>query len=457
MITLNRDIVNKYNVAGPRYTSYPTAVTWTDEVTEDMYIQKLKQFAETDKTLSLYIHIPFCQSMCSFCACSVLIRKKEDKFGDEYLRYLFKEIELVSKYIKKKAKIKQLHWGGGTPTFLTNAQITRLFRKLEDHFEIDFNSEIAIEIDPRTIDYDKLKLLRSLGFNRVSMGVQDFDSDVQKKINRIQPLELVERTSQWCRELKFYSLNYDLIYGLPAQTTEKFSKTINRVIDLKPDRIALYSFAYVPWLKKHQTKIAESDLPDYEAKLTLFLNSREQLTQNNYNAIAMDHFALDNDELSKAYQNNALYRNFMGYTVKPADEFIGLGLTSIGYIENTFTQNQHILHKYYASLNSNHLPIAKGKILMEDDLIRQWVITSLMCHFKINKKVFFENFKKNFDSYFYHEQKHINDCIENGLMTIMESTLNVTELGKIFIRNMCMGFDNYLKEGTQQPRFSKTI
>jgi len=335
--------------------------------------------------------------MCTYCGCNVVIRKHEDKFGDEYLDHLFLEIDLVAKHIGKKMPVKQFHWGGGTPTFLNEGQIERLFHKVTEHFDVDPDGEIAIEIDPRTIDASKVKKLRALGFNRISMGVQDFDPKVQEAVNRRQSFEMVQEYTNLCRDLKFRSLNFDLIYGLPFQTQESFLKTVSKVIALKPDRIALYSFAYVPWLKKHQNKIEQDSLPSSDAKLDIFLSARSEFLANGYQSIAMDHFALESDDMAKAFNNGTLYRNFMGYTLKPADEYIGLGLTSISYLENTYIHNGKVLPEYYKLLGSGKLPVERGKILTEDDRIRQWTINHLICQFHIDKNVFKEQFQVGFN------------------------------------------------------------
>lgn len=456
-IVIDKATIIKYDVPGPRYTSYPTAPVWSDEVNEDVYINQLKAFGQTDKTLSLYIHIPFCQSMCTFCACSVLIRKAEKKYGDEYLQHLFREIELISKYIGKRPVVRQLHWGGGTPTFLTEEQIQQLFLKIQRHFDVDLSGEIAIEIDPRTITRKKIETLKKLGFNRISMGIQDFDADVQKGINRIQSLAMVKEVYQWCRDYEFDSINFDLIYGLPHQTQESFTETSKRIIDMRPDRIAFYSFAYVPWLKKHQTKIDTATLPDNDEKLDIFLNAREHFLDSGYQAIAMDHFALDNDELAKAFNNGKLHRNFMGYTVKPADEFIGLGLTAIGFLQNTFIQNAKLLQDYYDRLAAGQLPVERGKRLDQDDCIRQWTINSLMCQFCLDKQNFQKLFGVNFEDYFRDEQGYIFRCAEDELLENSQNFLKVTELGKIFIRNICMGFDKYLRREQESKKFSRTV
>ncbi len=456
-LTIDKNTIKKFDIAGPRYTSYPTAPVWSNEVNEGVYIEKLKNLGQSDKSLSLYMHIPFCQTLCSFCGCSVVIRKREEKYGDQYLERLFKEIDLVRKYIGDKKLIKQFHWGGGTPTYLSERQIERLFNKVEENFILDFESEIAIEIDPRTIDQPKVKKLKALGFNRISMGVQDFDQKVQGAVNRVQPFEMVQDFYDYCRELKFNSVNFDLIYGLPYQTRESFMDTVEKVISLRPDRIALYSFAYVPWLRKHQNKIDRASLPSNNTKLDIFLKARSQFLEGGYQAIAMDHFALQEDELAAAFNQENLYRNFMGYTVKPADEYIGFGLTSIGFLENTYVHNVKALPQYYEALDNGHLAVERGKILSSDDQIRQWVINALMCQFQIDKKKFRESFQVEFDEYFSEEQSHIQQCTHDQLISVNEERIRSTELGKIFIRNVCMGFDFYLRDQENRPRFSKTI
>ncbi len=454
---IDKNTLQKYDVAGPRYTSYPTAPQWSKNVTEDVYTAALKVFGQNDKTLSLYIHIPFCEQLCYFCACNKVIRAKEEKVGDEFLDYLFKEIDMVAKHIQRRKLIRQLHWGGGTPTYLSEEQMKRLFTKIKSVFDIDFNEEIAIEIDPRTVTQHKLKVLRELGFNRISLGVQDFNEKVQDDINRIQPFEQVAEVHQWCRDLKFESINYDLIYGLPYQTKETFKKTVDLVVGLRPDRIALYSFAYVPWLSKPQNKFNLDAIAVHDEKLDIFIQSRENLLAHGYQAIAMDHFALTTDAMAKAFNTGALHRNFMGYTLKPADEFIGLGPSAIGFLEKTYVQNTKILPEYYESITQGHLPVERGKQLNQDDQIRQWVINSLMCQFQIDKQLFFNTFGYEFEDYFLEEGRHIHDCIEDGLINENSQRIQVTALGKIFIRNVCMGFDYYLKDKNGHQRFSRTV
>ncbi len=456
-LTITKEIISKFDVPGPRYTSYPTAPEWSQAVTPAIYRTKLKDFEKTQKTLSLYVHIPFCEQLCYYCGCNVAIRPNDVKHGDEYLKFLFKEIDLIRDVIGKKREVRQLHWGGGTPTYLTEDQMSELFDKIAENFKIDFDGEVAIEVDPRTINASKLQILRQLGFNRLSMGIQDFNPAVQKTVNRIQDFKLVSEITQLLRELKFHSINYDLIYGLPHQTRKSFEQTIDQTIALHPDRIALYSFAYVPWLKKHQTKMPADTFPSNNEKLEIFLQAREQLIEAGYLSIAMDHFALQTDEMAKAFVEGKLYRNFMGYTVKPADEYIGFGVSSIGFLENTYIQNHKTLPEYYKALDQNELPIERGKVLSSDDEMRRWVISHLMCRLEIDKKQFTDRFHLNFDEYFTSEEIHIANCLRDRLLYVDQDKLKASELGKIFIRNICMGFDQYLQKAKSQHRFSKTI
>jgi len=454
---IDKDMLQKYDVAGPRYTSYPTAPQWSGDVTDDVYASGLRSFGRNDKTLSLYVHIPFCEQLCYFCACNKVIRAKDEKVGDEFLDHLFKEIDMVAGLLERRKLIRQLHWGGGTPTYLSENQIERLFSKIQSVFDIDFNEEIAIEIDPRTVTQHKLTVLRQLGFNRISMGVQDFDKKVQDDINRIQPYDLVAQVHQWCRELNFKSVNHDLIYGLPYQTKDTFKKTVNLVIGLRPDRIALYSFAYVPWLSKPQNKFNLDAIAMHDEKLDIFIQSRANLLAHGYQAIAMDHFALSTDSLAHAFNEGALHRNFMGYTLKPADEYVGVGPSAIGFLEKTYFQNTKILPEYYETITQGRLAVERGKQLNQDDQIRQWVINGLMCQFQVDKQLFFDKFGYDFEDYFLEEGKHIHDCIEDGLIDKNSKQIRVSDLGKIFIRNVCMGFDHYLRQKNGHQRFSRTV
>jgi len=457
MLELDRALLKKLDVQGPRYTSYPTAPEWESTFGEEGYQAALKTFGESDKTLSLYLHIPFCFNLCRFCGCSVLIRRKNEGIGNHYIEYLLKEADLVLAQMGRKPVVKQLHLGGGTPTFLTEQELRLLIHGLKARFEIDFNGEIAIEIDPRTVNKSKLETLKKLGFNRLSMGIQDFDEKVQENIDRHQPFEQVKAVVEDMRELGFKEINFDLIYGLPYQTQASMQKTLDKVIELTPDRIAFYSFAYVPWLKSQQKLLHTDKMPEGDNKMDLFLESRNQLLEAGYIAIAMDHFARENDSMTKAYREGKLYRNFMGYTVKPADEYIGLGITSIGFIENTFIQNIKELKAYEQTIDSGKLPITRGKALSKDDQIRRYVIQELMCHFEINKTSFNNKFNEKFDVYFTKQATTLKNLEKENLIELQEDKLKLTELGKLFVRNVAMAFDWYLQQETAHKRFSRTV
>lgn len=483
MSELTKELLEKFNTSGPRYTSYPTAPNWESAENSNTLKKAIHQLDQSHNPISIYIHIPFCEKMCWYCGCSVTIRKSNPKVGDEYCDHLFKEIDLFTDELNRKVSVKQIHLGGGTPNYLTKEQNTRIITKLRDSFNVDENAEISVEIDPRISDRDYVQHLRKIGFNRVSMGIQDFDEKVQKAVNRIQPFSLVEPLINEIKALKFNSLNIDLIYGLPHQNAESFQDTINKVIQLSPDRIALYSFAYIPWLKEHQKLLKPSDFPSDDEKIKLFLSASKQFNDANYISIAMDHFAKSDDELATAFKNGSLYRNFMGYTIMPTDDFVGFGLTSIGFIQNHYFQNIKNIKDYYSSLDSHEFPLERQKALNKDDQIRQYVINSLMCRFVLNPADISAKFNIDFDTYFKTESKHIAYCLKEGLLTKSEppaatatslsqannsseptnssgqNTLryNVTDLGKLFVRNICMGFDAYYSPNNSGQKYSKTI
>ncbi|MCH2209546.1 MAG: oxygen-independent coproporphyrinogen III oxidase [Lentisphaerales bacterium] len=331
-------LLNKYNVTVPRYTSYPTAPEWRDNLTQESYAQKVKTL-KVQNGIALYIHIPFCEKLCWYCGCNTIIKKLKSH-SEKYVKYLIKEIEQVSQILGEKIKVKQLHWGGGSPNFLTDKQTIALLDKIDECFDVDYDGEIAIEVDPRTTQTSQIYLYKKLGFNRISMGIQSFDPKVQKAINRIQPFEMIEDLVALCRFIGFKSINFDLIYGLPKQSLSSFIATLNKTKVLSPDRIALYSFAHLPNIINHHTLIKAEDLPSTDLKFNLFLEARAYFKENGYTDIAMDHFAKENDELAIAYKNKELHRNFMGYTVQKPRDSLGFGLSSISYIDHTFMQNQ---------------------------------------------------------------------------------------------------------------------
>lgn len=439
LVHIDPALLSLWNRPVPRYTSYPTAPQF-QPLDEELFRTKLSSFSLTSKPLSLYIHIPFCKTMCLFCGCSVILNRNPER-QSLYLTHLLKEIELTAPFPKRT--ISQLHLGGGTPTSLTEAEFEILMSKLRKHFHFAPNAEISIEIDPRTVYADqghKLTHLKQLGFNRVSFGVQDLDQTVQEAIRRRQTEEMTISTYLKAREVGFDGINIDLIYGLPLQTVTSFAKTAEKLLALKPDRIAFYSYAKVPWLKEHQKAIPDHTLPSTEEKFRIYTHSRALFMQGGYTAIGMDHFARTSDSIAKAYREKKLTRNFQGYSIEMAEDMLGLGLSSIGFIENAYFQNVKALDEYNTRLSNNTLPITRGYVLNQDDLLRKNAILSLMCHFEIDKSTY----------------GHLTDLTPfkaDGLLIETPTHFIATPLGRLFIRNIAASFDTYLSKG----RFSNAV
>ncbi|MFZ0565081.1 MAG: oxygen-independent coproporphyrinogen III oxidase [Chlamydiales bacterium] len=439
----------------PRYTSYPTAPVW-GKMDAATYEEKL---ANAANPLALYFHIPFCKTMCLFCGCSVILNRKEEN-ERRYVAYLEKEIELIRSHLTSKRVITQLHFGGGTPTKLSMALLARLFEKIEATFTLDFSKEIAIEIDPRTVAQDngeKLKFLKQLGFNRVSFGVQDTNEKVQDAIRRRQSLEMTEKTFALARELGFKGINIDLIYGLPFQTPETFRETAIHILNMRPDRIAFFSYAKVPWLKPHQKAMKEETLPSTAQKFQIYAETRETFIKNGYVAIGMDHFALEKDSLALSFQNQTLQRNFQGYTVRLAEEMIGMGITSIGFVSGSYFQNIKKLAPYYEALDQNRLPVSLGKVLTEEDHLRKWVIHTLMCRFELDKQEFADLYHDSFDSHFKGVQSGLDRLEADGLIINSCNKIKVTPLGELQVRLVAKTFDAYLEEDSSTPKYSLSI
>ncbi len=441
LIQIDPQLLAKWNDPVPRYTSYPTAPQFY-AMEEKQLSDRLTAFDATRKPLSLYFHIPFCKTMCLFCGCSVVLNRKPER-QTIYLRHLFREMELVASHFAHKRLVTQLHFGGGTPTSLTEEQFEQLMEKIHTHFILSAEAEISIEIDPRTVYADggkKLATLRRVGFNRVSFGVQDLDPLVQEAVRRRQTEEMTFATYHKARELGFHGISIDLIYGLPYQTADRFAKTADKLLQLKPDRIAFYSYAKIPWLKEHQKAIPEEILPPTEEKFRIYVDSRARFMQGGYLSIGMDHFALPSDPLAKAYLSKTLTRNFQGYSVQLADEMIGFGLTSIGFIENGYFQNSKELEDYQARIAQGHLPFYRGYILTPEDLLRRQAIQLLMCHFELDKKT-------------YGHLANVEPLKTEGFLEETVDRYIATPLGRLFIRLIASAFDAYLKNGT----FSKAI
>lgn len=449
---LHPSTLAKWNRAVPRYTSYPTAPQFY-AVEESFYRKKLEAFDLSDKPLSLYIHIPFCKTMCLFCACSVILNRKSEK-QSRYVDLLLKEIDLLP--FQKKRRVTQLHLGGGTPTSLNEEEFSLLFEKLKERFIFGEEDEISIEIDPRTVFADggnKLTFLKELGFNRVSFGVQDLNADVQEAVRRRQSEEMTVATFEKARELKFLGINIDLIYGLPLQTVESFRKTADTIVKMQPDRISFFSYAKVPWLKAHQKAIDEALLPKTEEKFQIYVEAREKFLLGGYTAIGMDHFSLEKDPLSRAYRQKKLMRNFQGYSLNLAEDMIGLGVSSIGFLENCYFQNVKTIEEYEEKIGGKKLSAFKGYELNCDDQIRRFVIQRLMCHFSLDKGEFFQIFGLVFDDYFKDRKGAIENLEKEKLLLNTKQELLPTPMGRLFIRLIAAVFDAYLKEGS----YSKAV
>jgi oxygen-independent coproporphyrinogen-3 oxidase len=458
--SLNADLLRRYDVAGPRYTSYPTADRFVEAFTEADYVRALQQrrdgLAAKAYPLSLYVHIPFCESLCYYCACNKIITKHHER-GAEYLRYLGREIELNVAHLGAGQSVSQLHLGGGSPTFLSDDELRTLMSMLRHHFEFVPGGEYSIEIDPRTVSPARLATLAELGFNRLSFGVQDFEPAVQKAVHRIQPAEQVFDLVAHARQLGFESVNADLIYGLPMQTPETFHRTLARIAELRPDRIALYAYAHLPERFKPQRRIHAQDLPPAASKLAMLDMALKQLMHAGYDYVGMDHFALPDDALAVAKRQGRLHRNFQGYSTQPDCDLVALGVSAIGRVGATFNQNVKTLDEYYDLLNQGRLPLARGLALTRDDLVRRTVIMALMCQ----GSVLFESVEVShlidFKTYFANELALLAEMQNEGLVVIDANGISVTELGWFFVRGVAMVFDKYLQADRNRARFSKII
>jgi len=453
------DLLAKYDRPGPRYTSYPTAVEFHEGFTPERYLEKLDQAAAAkDDPLSVYVHLPFCRERCSFCGCNVIITQKPG-VAAAYIEDLEREVALVADRLGGRTRLVQYHWGGGTPTFLSLEEIERVWKAFSDRFTFDPGAEIAIEVDPRVTTHRQAELLKRLGFNRISMGVQDFDADVQEAVNRYQTFQQTKDLHEYLRGLGVESINFDFIYGLPHQTPESFRKTIQLALELRPDRVAVYSYAFVPWIKAHQKAIRLEELPAREVKLTLFGIAHELFTADGYQQIGMDHFALGTDSLALAARDHTLYRNFMGYTTHPARDSVGFGVSAIGDLGGAFAQNTKKLNRYKDALDSRLPPIERGFERSKDDEIRRDVIQSLMCNFFLDIRAIERAHRIEFASYFADPLRELDQGPgSNGFLTRTPEAIEVTPQGRLFVRNICMVFDAYLKshEGGKQV-FSRTV
>ncbi len=447
----------KYNVPGPRYTSYPTALLFNNTFTYNDYLDEIKvSRKDSTQDLSLYFHLPFCDTLCYFCGCNMIITRNRDRIK-KYLDYLKREIDFIKEYAVDSKKVIQLHWGGGTPTHLSPQEINELASYIQKTFSFKDNAEISCEIDPRELTREHLAALRENGFNRISLGVQDFDIKVQEAVNRIQPDNVTNQTVEWIRDLGFLSMNIDLMYGLPFQSLESFSNTLDKVIKISPERIAVFNYAHVPWMKKHMALINADDLPSAETKLNILQLTIEKLTEAGYIFIGMDHFAKPDDELSIALNEKKMYRNFQGYSTYPDTDLFAMGITGISQVQDIFAQNYKTENEYYNALDNNLLPTAKGYRLSLDDRIRRYVIMRLMCDFELNFPVVEKKFNINFKDYFFNELQRFDEMEADGLIKLNSGKLEVTEMGRLLIRNIAMKFDAYIDNNKEVTKYSKTI
>jgi oxygen-independent coproporphyrinogen III oxidase len=448
----------KYDKPGPRYTSYPTAPQFNESFKAEQYLDEILKtnYGSSLPDLSLYYHLPYCDTLCYFCGCNMIITRNRDRVK-EYTKYLKKETDMIRSYLLPDRKVAQLHWGGGTPTHLNPDEIADLASFIKLSFNFKENSENSCEIDPRGLTKEHLEALRQNGFNRISMGVQDFNEKVQKSVNRIQPEDITRQTVNWIRELGFSSINLDLIYGLPFQSVESFADTVQKIIDISPDRIAVFNYAHVPWLKKHMALIHPEDIPSPEVKLDILKTTIEMLTDAGYTFIGMDHFAKPDDELSIALKEKKLYRNFQGYSTNANADLYAMGITGISQLENIYAQNYKTEKQYYEALDNEALPIARGYRLNEDDLIRRYVIMRLMCDFEVNFNQAEEKFKINFKEYFAWGIHNLKEMEEDSLVKIKENKIEVTGMGRLLIRNIAMNFDGYIERKEDKAKYSRTV
>ncbi len=454
-LDVNLDLVRKYNKPGPRYTSYPTAPYFTNEVTEANWQEAIRENNLTaQRDLSLYFHIPFCDTLCYFCGCTMMVTRDRDKI-EHYLTHIFKEMEIVAQMLNPDRKVVQLAFGGGTPTYLTPGQISRLGEKIHSLFSFSEDAEIGCEMDPRELTREHILALKGMGVNRASIGVQDFDPKVQKAVNRINPEEMIRQVIGWIHEEGFVSLNLDLIYGLPHQTAKSFEKTLHKIIELNPDRLAVFNYAHVPWMKKHQKLIKEEDLPSPDQKLDMMKMITETLTRSGYVYIGMDHFAKADDDLAVSQRSKTLQRNFQGYSTKAGVDIYSFGMSSISQLDTIYAQNTKDLRKYYKAVNEGLLPLEKGYIMTEEDKLRQTVIMRLMCDLELDFSEISGLTGVDFQQHFAGELSNMGEFVEDGLLTLNSRKLKVTETGRLFIRNIAMCFDEYIDSG--KGRYSKTI
>ncbi|MHB8947521.1 MAG: oxygen-independent coproporphyrinogen III oxidase [Rhodoferax sp.] len=457
---ISEELIHRFDVSGPRYTSYPTADRFVEAFSVEDYTQALKLRraggAVMTLPLSLYVHIPFCESLCYYCACNKIITKHHDRAGP-YLRYLSREVDLHTEQIGVGQTVTQLHLGGGSPTFLSDDELRELMAMLRRNFTFTPGGEYSIEVDPRTIDASRLDTLAELGFNRLSFGIQDFDPDVQKSVHRVQPAEQVFALVAAARERGFDSINADLIYGLPLQSPESFDRTLAQVVELRPERIALYAYAHLPERFKPQRRIPTVEIPSGAAKVAMLARSMAAFMAAGYVYVGMDHFALPTDSLAIAKRQGRLHRNFQGYSTQPDCDLIGLGVSSIGRIGATYSQNAKTLEEYYDHLDQGRFPVVRGLALSRDDLLRRAVIMAIMCQGQVSFESIELAHLVEFRKYFAPDMEALQKLADQGMVTLDETGIQVTDVGWFFVRAVAMVFDRYLQTDRTRAKFSKII
>ncbi len=453
------ELLKRFDINGPRYTSYPTADRFHQEFNEVDYAHALKRCAEVNKPLSLYFHLPFCPNICYYCGCNKIITKDHGRSA-KYIKYLAKEMSMVTDVMGKKGQkilVTQLHWGGGTPTFLSHAEMRELMHHIREHFDLQASGEYSIEIDPRRVSEDDIALLAELGFNRISLGVQDFNLEVQQAVHRVQTIEETKAVLDWSRKYGFQSGSVDLIYGLPKQTPATFKQTVDAVISMNPDRLSVYSYAHLPTVFKPQRRISEADLPPAADKLDILSNTIDQLSRAGYVFIGMDHFAKPDDELAIAQKEGHLHRNFQGYSTQAECDLLAFGISSIGKVDDVYAQNVRTLDEYYAVLDKGYLPTLRGLQLSPDDMLRRELIGELMCQFELDTEAFAKAHGIDFKSYFERELVELAELEDAGLLTWQGSKIVVPTKGRLLVRRVAMTFDRHLRDMKTEARYSKVV
>lgn len=453
----NESLIRRYDISGPRYTSYPTAVEFSESFSNEQYLQQVAQSNQLGNPLSLYLHIPFCDTVCFYCACNKIITKNR-QHAEPYLKSLHTEIAMQAELFDSQRQVKQLHWGGGTPTFISSEQMIALMSVTRQHFSLvdDDEGEFSIEIDPREADPQRIKLLRELGFNRLSLGIQDFNPEVQIAVNRIQSEQQTLSVMQAARDEGFKSISVDLIYGLPKQSVQTFSQTLEKIIAAEPDRLSVFNYAHMPATFKTQRQINSEALPSASEKLAILYQTIDQLTEAGYVYIGMDHFAKPDNELAIAQRQGQLHRNFQGYATHADCDLIGLGMTSIGSVANAYMQNEKTLESYQQRLANHQLPIFRGYTLSQDDILRRQIITRLICDFSLDIRSIEEQLGYDFFSYFVDVIPALRQFAKDQLLEYDTQSIRILPAGRLLIRNICLVFDRYSQQH-QQSRFSKAI